>query len=118
MGRWILVVVLGSLLIAACVPQVNPNELRDAVSETVRSRLPTDAPAGPVLKVLPGTPLPESGSARVDDFEGYPTGAVLPAVNPRDYGILRYGKEWNRVTITEASAPTAGSARRCAWREA
>ena len=97
--------VLGSLRIAACVPQVNPNDLSDTASKTARSRLPANVLPGPVFRVLPGNPLPEAGSARVDDFEDYPTGAVLPAANPRDYGFLRYGKEWNRVTVSETFGP-------------
>ncbi|BFH76803.1 hypothetical protein TthTF19_19580 [Thermus thermophilus] len=60
--------------------------------------------SGPVIKVLPGNPLPPAGSAFVDDFSSYPTGAVLPVVAPDRYGPLRRG-DWQSVTVEEAFAP-------------
>ncbi len=112
---------LGLLVLAACAPRPTV-ELKPlpGVKVTVPVEAPAPRPQGatavesgkrggasaPVIKVLPGNPLPEPGAVFKDDFAQYPTGAVLPVVNPRDYGLLRYHPSWQGVTIAEAFDPS------------
>ncbi len=115
---WSLVAFL--FLLAACAPRPTV-ELRPApgVKVTVPVEAPAPAPTGatavesgktggvraPGIKVLPGNPLPEPGTAFKDDFAKYPTGAVLPVVAPERYGLLR-GGEWQKITVVEAFDPS------------
>ncbi len=108
------------LLLAACAPRPSV-ELRPApgVKVAVPVEAPAPAPTGatavesgkkgaaraPVIKVLPGNPLPEPGTAFKDDFSKYPTGAVLPVVAPERYGLLR-GAEWQKIAVVEAFDPS------------
>ncbi len=101
-------------LFAACAPrpavEVKP---LPGVKVTVPVATPQGATAVesgkkgglPAIKVLPGNPLPEPGTAFTDDFSKYPTGAVLPVVAPDRYGLLRWGK-WQKVSVTEAFDPS------------
>jgi len=115
---WALVAFL--FLLAACAPRPTV-ELRPApgVKVTVPVEAPAPAPTGatavesgkkggaraPVIKVLPGNPLPEPGTVLTDDFAKYPTGAVLPVVAPERYGLLRHG-EWQKIAVVEAFDPS------------
>ncbi len=104
------------LLLAACAPRPAV-EVRPVPG--VKVTVPVSAPkpqgatavesgkkAGlPAIKVLPGNPLPEPGTAFADDFSTYPTGAVLPVVAPDRYGLLRQGN-WQKVSVTEAFDPS------------
>ncbi len=102
------------LLLAACAPrpavEVKP---LPGVKVTVPVATPQGATAVesgkkgglPAIKVLPGNSLPEPGTAFTDDFSKYPTGAVLPAVAPDRYGLLRRG-DWQKVSVTEAFDPS------------
>jgi len=99
-GKFLLV--LGGLFfLASCAPQNTLPQVNLPV-DLPEVQAPS-GPAAPVIKVLPGNPLPEPGKVFYDD---YPRGAVLPVVNPRDYGILRLNENWREVTIIEAFDPT------------
>ncbi len=112
--RWILGLIGLLLLLAACAPRPTV-EVRPVpgvrVTVPVRPQGATAVESGknggvraPVIKVLPGNPLPEPGTALSDDFAKYPTGAVLPVVAPERYGKLG-SKEWQKITIVEAFDP-------------
>ncbi|GLV48094.1 hypothetical protein TJA_12510 [Thermus sp. LT1-2-5] len=105
-------------LLAACAPRITAEPLPG-----VRVDVPVTVPApsvpqpgqaqgqgrgvtAPVVKVLPGNPLPPPGSVFSDDFSAYPTGAVLPVVAPDRYGLLRTGGDWQKITVEEAFDPT------------
>ena len=115
-GLWLLA---AGALLGACAPRITAEPL-PGVRVDVPVQVPPPAsppqpsqPAGqaqggvtaPVIKVLPGNPLPPAGSAYVDDFSSYPTGAVLPVVAPERYGLLGTGGDWQKITVEEAFAP-------------
>lgn len=112
-GLWLLAT---GVLLAACAPRITAEPLPGVrVDVPIQvpppggpSQSPGQAQSGvtaPVIKVLPGNPLPPAGSAYVDDFSSYPTGAVLPVVAPDRYGLLRTGGDWQKITVEEAFAP-------------
>ncbi|BBL83149.1 hypothetical protein TthAA37_20200 [Thermus thermophilus] len=112
-GLWLLA---AGALLGACAPRITAEPL-PGVRVDVPVQVPPPGgpsqPAGqaqsgvtaPAIKVLPGNPLPPAGSAFVDDFSSYPTGAVLPVVAPDRYGLLRTGGDWQKITVEEAFAP-------------
>lgn len=103
---------LALTLLSSCVPQptvtVGPvpgEEVQAPVKPPPPARSETSqAQSGgvsaPVIKVLPGNQMP-----LVDDFSGYPTGAVLPVMAPDRYGMLRFSKDWSKITLVEAFTP-------------
>ena len=100
------------LLLAACAPRPAV-EVRPVPGVKVTVPVSAPKPQGatavesgkkgglPAIKVLPGNPLPEPGTAFADDFSTYPTGAVLPVVAQDRYGFLRVGGN-PKITIVEA----------------
>ncbi len=105
-------------LLAACAPTIEAEPVPG-----VKVKVPVEVPmpqgatavetgggkrgsAGPVIKVLPGNPLPPPGEVFRDDFSRYPTGAVLPVVNPKEYGLLKLHRDWQKATIVEAFDPS------------
>ncbi|AEB12644.1 hypothetical protein [Marinithermus hydrothermalis] len=87
---------LSLTLLAACAPQTTLPPIPDVTQ--IPMPLPTGIPQGkPVVQALPGTPMPLA-----DEFSSYPTGAVLPAVAPDRYGLLRFNQGWEKISIVEA----------------
>lgn len=97
-------------LLAACAPrpvvEVRPVPgVRVTVPVTPQGATAVESgKKGAALKVLPGNALPAPGTAWVDDFAKYPTGAVLPVAAPARYGFLRISLE-PRFTVVEALNP-------------
>ncbi len=91
------------LLLSACAPQITvrpPGVEIQAPAQPPATPPPGGGVSTPVILVLPGNKMP-----LVDDFSGYPTGAVLPVVAPDRYGMLRLNREWNKITVVEAFTP-------------
>jgi hypothetical protein len=117
LGAWMLCLLA---LLAACAPRPAV-EVRPLPG--VKVTVPVEAPRArtqgatavesgkkggaraPVVKVLPGNPLPPAGNAFVDDFSKYPVGAVLPVVAPERYGMIR-GANWQKISVEEAFDPS------------
>lgn len=76
-----------SAILAACAPTLKVQPVPE-----VKVTLPLPKP---VVRVLPGNPMPLS-----DDFESYPTGAVIQVVAPDRYGLLKLGGA-PKMTVAE-----------------
>jgi len=118
-GLWLLA---AGALLGACAPRITAEPL-PGVRVNVPVQVPPPAsppqpsqPAGqaqggvtaPVIKVLPGNPLPPAGSAFVDDFSSYPTGAVLPMVAPDRYGVYKAPNGTLSPAVAETFTPQGG----------
>jgi len=99
----------GLVILAGCAPQstVKVNPLPGVeVAVPIPEGTASGGASALAIKVLPGNPLPEPGKVFWDDFSRYPTGAVLPVVNPKEYGFLRLEENWQEATIVEAFDPS------------